>query len=174
MVQLILTLIAIALAAAAALVTVNYTPWWAQSVAESEAGVRTSLRKLETVYIAAARAASPAGLSPNGDADGGLMANFGSYLGFTPAAPTGYTWTYGKKNASGAYANMDFFCLQPDGTIPGRYELAARALQRAAQGNSPEQFVLGTACGATSNQDFSTAGVPVLTFYVKSLPDVGL
>lgn len=175
MVQLIITVIAIALAAAAALVTVNYSPWWAQSVAESEASVRTALRKLETVYIASARTAAASALDPNANADGGLMAIYGGLLGFTPGAPVGYTWTYGKKGTTGAYANTHYFCLQPNGTVTGRDESAARALMRAAHGFSAEQYVLAENCGAEVSEDVSDAAVvPVLTFYVKPLPDVGL
>ena len=173
MVQLILTIIAIALAAATALATVNYSPWWTQVVGETDASVRASVRKLETAYISTARTSTLAALEPNANPDGGLMAIYGAVLGFKPGAPLGYTWVYGKATA-GAYANTHYFCMQPDGTSSGRNESVAKALARAANGYSSEQFVVASTCGATAPEDMGTTGIPVLTFYVKPLPDVGL
>lgn len=173
MAQLIMTVLAIALMSATVLASVNYLPWWAGSVEINERAVRSALVKLETAYVVNARLYAQSALDPNGDTDGGLMSLYGATLGFAPGAPPGYIWVYGKQTASGSYLNTHYFCLRPSASLPSADQHAVRALRRAAQGYSTQQFIVSTACGAVAQGDVSSAA-PFLTFYVRPVPDVGL
>lgn len=174
MVQLIITIFAIALTAAIVVASVNYLPWWYRTANITEESLIKTMSVLEQTYDVAVRAAD--GVAPaviETDADRGLMANFGDLLKFTPLAPSGYTWTYGVHGDDGSrYANLGYFCLKPVGE--GASEGVARGIMRTRNAYSPEQVVVASTCGANSS-DPTPSEYPAplhVTMYVVYTPGV--
>lgn len=173
--QLVITVIAILLSAAATMVSVNYLPFWSESQSESQAQAKLAMAKLESAYNLTVQANNGTAPAPTNASDGGLMANFGGYLKFPPAAPPGYSWSYGQQAADGsAYSGMDYFCLAPQSGAKGLNLGQYRGILNASKIYSSAQAVVSTAgCGA------ETAALPssfpanfYLTFYVTYTPGV--
>lgn len=147
--HLIITVLTIALMAAAATVTVNYLPTWPAAASTAERQLREALPRIEQAYDVLTRAAE--GVPPDTDmgADGGFSRVFQPVLQFMPAAPRGYSWRYGQHVDDGSmYSNMHFVCLAANG---GTTEGPGRGLYRAVATFSPDQAVINTGCGATSS-----------------------
>lgn len=172
MFQLMLTLIAIALTAAAAVASVNYLPWWHKAAGQSEQLMSRSLASLERGFDAVGRAMDGSPPDPTAEQDGGLMAYFGRTIGFRPAAVPGYAWTYGKANG-GPYGGYHYFCMHPAAEGAHLSEASWRGVLRARAQYSPQQILLGAACGAHSD----TVGAPgqalSVTMYVVAHPAPG-
>lgn len=174
MFQLILVVVAIALMSALVVATVQYAPWWTRSALETEKLVYQSMQRLEDAYDLAVRAAdgtAPAPISAN--TDGGLSAHFLPYLKFTPAAPGGFVWKYGRHpEGAGRYSNMDYFCLTPvDQAL--MQEGVLRGVRKVRSLYSVDQTFLADECGATSNADNVSAPADLkLTLYVAYTPGV--
>jgi hypothetical protein len=170
--QLIITIIAIALSAAMALVSVNYIPWWTGHAADVEKVVRGSVPLLESAYIMATRAADGVPPVVTIEADGGLATNFMGLLRFTPAAPSNYTWVYGiHANDGTRYANLNYFCMQwssNTGLVGG----LSAGLERAQSVFSADQFFIGPTCGAITNTAETTGAPSTVTYYVAYAPGV--
>jgi hypothetical protein len=179
MIQLVIVIITIALTAALALASINYLPWWHKSAGDAEQVVRSSLVQLEQAYDATVRAANGTAPAVTGDADGGLMAQFGAVLKFQPAAPAGFTWTYGQHANDGTrYAGLNYFCLRPvvQAADQGAGEGVYKGLQRARSIYSPDQVVISAACDATADSGLPTAyPTPVyVTMFVRYTSGVTL
>jgi len=152
MFNLVIVIITIALTAALALASINYLPWWTKSASDVDTVARTSMNQLERAYDVTVRAANGTAPAPTGDADGGLMSQFGPVLRFTPVAPAGFSWRYGRYSGTDPrYANLDYFCLTPTATGKGASEGVYRGFQRARNLYSREQVILAASCGATAD-----------------------
>lgn len=175
MIQLIITIVAIALTAALLAASVNYLPWWQKYASDTESVVRTSAPLLEQAYDVVVRQANGVAPSVGAGADGGLMSNFGSVLKLPPAAPQGFTWKYGVKSGGSApWAGLNYFCLEYTDEAEGAPVGAWQGLRRAAAVFSPQQYVLGNSCG-----DTTSVGTPseypaplALTLYVAYTPGI--
>lgn len=159
MLQLILTVLSIALMASLALATVSYAPSWLPAAEHSYVQTRRGFEKLEQAFLQ--RAAQNDGAAPPVDAsreDGGLAPAFGALLGFVPRAPVGYAWKYGftseSQLAADGYAGhagggLHWFCLYTTG--PGASHAAYRGIRRSQQHFALAQFYLNLngamACG---------------------------
>lgn len=174
MVNLILTLISIALVAALVTVTVNYLPWHTRPAADIASSVRDSLMKIDSAYQALVSANDGAAPSPSGNPEESFQQHFvQDLLRFTPAAPAGYTWSYHQfvdaVTPGSVYDGLHYVCLYPP---PSRQTDKAleQGLSRAKATFSPEQVTLSDACGATSSQATFT-DAPVLTMFLVPAPE---
>lgn len=174
MFQLIIIVIAIALTSALVVVTIQYAPWWARSALETEKLVYQSMQQLEDAYDLAVRAADGASPAPIAtEADGGLATHFLPYLRFTPAAPGGFAWRYGRHPAgAGRYSNMSYFCLAPVGSAL-MHEGVLRGVRRVRMLYSIDQTFLARECGATANEYNISAPADLrLTLFVAYTPGI--
>lgn len=175
MFQLILTIIGIALTAAMLAASINYVPWWHKYATDAEEVVRRSAPLLEQAYDVVVRQAEGVAPAVGTGADGGLMANFGSVLKLTPAAPHGFTWKYGLKSGGSApWAGLNYFCLEYTEDPAGAPVGAWQGLRRAAAVFSPQQYIMSSQCGDTASQATPTQypAKLALTFYVVYTPGV--
>lgn len=174
MVQLIITLIAIALTVLLAVASINYLPWWHKTAADTEETVRTSMKLLEQTFDVVVRASNGVVPVQTGEADGGLMTHFGAHLVFAPAAPAGYQWTYGRHGVDGSrYSGLGYFCLVPtnsNGADQGVY----RGIERARSVFSRDQVIVANQCAANESAPTPTQfPAPVaVTMYVVFTPGV--
>lgn len=172
--SLILTVISIVLLSAVVVISINYLPGWTREQAEVTPVVREGARELERAFQLYAKAHSDAPAAViGGDVDGGLAANFQSFLGFVPSAIPGYRWVYGNAGAGApaGYENTYYFCLAPASVGQLASEGKVRGAQRALQYLSDEQAFVSTACGATGNTSYS--GYPAamaFTYFVRYVP----
>jgi hypothetical protein len=174
MFSLILIIVSIALVSALVLATVQFVPWWVRSAADTERVLLASMPRLENAYDVAVRAAD--GVSPVPDAeapDGGLATHFLPHLRFTPAAPGGFSWVYGRHPVDASrYSGMSYFCLRPS-TGVAMQEGVLRGAQRVRVLYSPDQVFLAPACGATANASAPQAPATLaLTMFVAYTPGV--
>lgn len=175
MVQLIITLFAIGLTAALAVASINYLPWWRSTAADTAATLKSTLVLLEQGYDVAVRARD--GLAPpiTPAVDGGLAEGFLPILRFTPPAPPGYAWVYGKyAGTDPSYAELNYFCLTPAEPGAGLSEGIYRGIARTMPQFSADQLFVSDECGATSStgtpMEYPYAGH--LTFYVMYSPGI--
>lgn len=168
MINLIITLMSIALTGAIVVASVNYLPAWTGSAEEQAALVRAGFDRFETAHYLASKSTGIEPL-PTADADGGLAALFQPYYSFLPKAPAGYAWKYGRNTVNG----LNWFCLYSATTAGAG---AWSALRTATNYYSSERYFVhagGEAqCGATSNMAQPEA-FPVqfsATFYVRYVP----
>lgn len=172
MFQLIATIMAIALTSALVLVSINYLPFGQEQIRQTDHMVRRMLPQLETAYDIAMRATDGVAPVVTGGPDGGLAANFKGILAWTPVAPEGFQWTYGKRpDDGGLNSGREYFCLNPISTTK---ETVGRGLYLGSTAYSREQLVISTSCGATAwgtKPSSWTASTRVaLTFYVAYTP----
>lgn len=170
--QLVITICAIALSAALAVMSINYLPWWNGHAADIEKVIKNSLPILEAAYISATRATDGTPPDTTGSEDGGLRDNFGGLLKLIPAAPPHYRWVYGKHPIDGSrYSNMNYFCMKMvsnSGVLAGREE----GIKRARSIFSSDQFYIGPTCGVSSNIE-ETENAPIMvTYYVAYAPGI--
>lgn len=170
MLQLILTIVAIALTAAFLAASVNYIPWWYKSAADTEEVIRKSLPLLEQAYDVATRADNGTVPAVRDDlADGGFQSIFQPILKLTPAAPGNFRWKYGLNEANG----LNWVCLE-NVESGGASEGAWRGVSRARSVYSEQQFVVSDSCGAVTNVALPTSYPTSLavTFYLAYTPGV--
>lgn len=175
MMQLIITIVAIALTVLLTIATISYVPWWHKTAGDTEQLMRSSMSRLESVYDVAVRAANGMAPSVTLEADGGLSTNFLSFLTFTPAAPPGHTWVYGvHANDGSRYANLNYFCLQPTAGYSGTTEGVYRGIERARSLYSQDQVFLSDRCDATADWSRPTTfPVPMhVTLFVAYTPGI--
>lgn len=107
MFNLMISVMAIALQAAALFCLMHYTPSWAKTAPDKTRVIASSLSSFETAFYRYGAANYGLMPSPTDAVDGGLS-QFqapGRYLHFLPKAPAGFMWKYGQ---SGSH----FVCLQ--------------------------------------------------------------
>lgn len=172
MVQLIIVILSIALTSLMTVAMVDYLPAGPEA---SPAQVRTLTNagiNLEEAYYYATKANGGVAPAPTTAVDGGLMANFGALLTFAPAPLPGFTWSYGQHpNDGSAYANMDYFCMQPLTNANGnRYALLSA--KQAGAAFSSSQYLLAGSCGAVANAASATPAQLFLTLYVAYNPNI--
>lgn len=169
MVQLIITLFAIALTAAVVAATIKYIPWWYKTAADTEIVVRDSARALDAAFSLKVIDDNGVVPTPIMAEDGGLSAYFSDYYQFTPAAPANFIWVYGKRIGDDA----PYFCLKAVNASVSS-EGVARGMRRAMAVFSEEQVFLNTTCGASSNMPLpNSSEYPVdiaLTVLVRPTP----
>lgn len=170
MLNLILTLISIALTAALAVASLVYLPIWPKQAETVHTLVKTGFPKLEQAFKARHVAVgTPA--PDTGQPDGGLGTYFGPYLDFVPKAPDGYYWVYGQR----LVAPLDyFFCLAPIGSGTAR-EGDWRGFLRGRQLFPADQYVIhGSGLGGCGTVVNSTSSTPIaaaaITFFVRPTP----
>jgi hypothetical protein len=173
MTSLILTVIAIVLLSATALITVNFTPGSAKESVELAPVIRRGALQLEQAFMLYAKAHDGAAPAVTGQQDGGLKDTFSAYQGFLPAVAPGYQWIYGNSggSAQAGYANTSYFCLAPlsPGALTSRGKIGGA--QRAQLLLSPEQAFVAPSCGATSNASYETLPAQMsFTFFVRYVP----
>lgn len=174
MVNLILTLISIALVAALVTVTVNYLPWYTKPAADIATSVRDSLVKVDGAYQALVSTNDGVAPDPSGDPVESFQSLFvDGLLRFVPAAPGGYVWSYvlyaDVASPGSAYDGLHYVCLYPAASTPTDKALEL-GLGRAKATFSSEQVTLSDTCGSkTSLTTFTTA--PVLTMFLVPSPE---
>lgn len=176
MVQLIITVLSIALAAVLVMVSVVYTPTWQRTANQTQSMVSLTMSKLESSFNVAVKNNNGVTPAPTTAADGGLMANFGNYLKFVPVAPVGYTWVYGQHAAdASSYSSLAYFCLQPTATSTGATEGVYRGMVEAKDGYSATQvFINSAGCDQPANSA-APSSYPFkgyMTMYVTYTPGV--
>jgi hypothetical protein len=174
MISLILTVLSIALLSAIAVISISYMPHWSKEQGEVASQVRKSSQDLERAFhlYALGHSDTPAAVI-SGDADGGLAANFTSFLGFLPPAIPGYQWVYGNTGPAGAsgYQNTSYFCMKPQVAGGSTGEGKVRGITRAKLFLSDEQAFMGTNCGEPTNVAFNTFPAPMtFTYFVRYVP----
>lgn len=172
MVQLIISVMAIALTALTVLASISYIPWWYKKAADTDQVLRASLTQLEKGYKAATRTSAGVAPTATGTGDGGFDANFRPVLGLLPRAPGAFTWSYHQHPAdSSAWAGLNYFCLTSteDGS-----EGEWHGFKRAGAVFSAEQYVVSDTCGDTTSAALpSSYPAPLaLTFFVTYVPGV--
>lgn len=172
MVQLIISVMAIALTALTVLASISYIPWWYKKASDTDQVLRTSLVAVEKAYKAAAR--NNAGIPPaaTGTGDGGFEAAFRPVLGLLPNAPRDFSWSYHVHPMDGTtWEGLNYVCLT---SSEDASEGAWMGFKRAGALFSSEQYVLSDSCGDTTNSALpSSYPAPLaLTFYVTYVPGV--
>lgn len=172
MVQLLISVMAIALTALTILASISYIPWWYKKAADTDQVLRISLRSLDSAYKTAAR--NNGGIPPatTGASDGGFDAAFRPVLGLIPKAPSTFSWSYHQRPEDGTvWAGLHYVCLTAteDGT-----EGEWRGFKRAAAVFSSEQYVVSASCGDTTSSALpgSYPSELALTFYLTYVPGV--
>lgn len=175
MINLIVSVLAIALTAICAMASINYMPWWQNSANSVES-------RMEGVFSDALSRFKEASAfygeepTPSADADGGLnsliISPF-SKIGL-PVPKAGFTWSYGvNSNVNSPYYGVKFFCLTPppSGLNYGEYVGMHRAFNVAPASVIAESE---TSCGgaplSTSNfnlNEFNNTRNVYFTIYVK-------
>lgn len=151
--------------------TVSYIPWWYKTAEESAATAAKGLSIVEQGYDVAARLNDGVPLEPTAAPDGGFSSLYTPVLKILPAPPLGFTWSYGKNTAGVAPWNgLHWFCLKTSDVNEGSW----RGLRRLRAVYSPEQLVMATSCGATSNISLQGEAPSelALTLYVAYVPGV--
>jgi hypothetical protein len=174
MVQLIITVFAIALTTATILAGINYIPWWHKSAVSVEAITHSSLNQVEQAYDIATRAANGTPPGVSADADGGFSSIFVPVLKFEPAKPARYSWSYGKHAVDGsAYSGLNYVCLTPTDASAGT-EGVWKGFRNAKAVFSSSQFFINSTCGVTVNAatPSSYPSNAVVTFYVAYTPGI--
>ncbi len=170
MLQLILTIAAIALTAAFLAASVNYIPWWYKTASDTEDVLRKSLPLVEQAYDVATRANNGTAPAVHDElADGGFEAAFRPVLKLTPVAPPGFRWKYGFNEANG----LNWVCLEDIDTSGGN-EGTWRGVNRARAVYSDQQFVISTSCGSVTNVALpSSYPAPIaITMYLAYTPGI--
>lgn len=174
MFQLIIVVLAIALASTLLMVSVKYLPWWNRTATLIEESTRSSLVQLEQAYDIAARANNGTPPARTLSPDGGYEENFRPILRLMPKAPGNSVWVYGQHPADGGlYANMHYFCLKATGT--GADEPLWRGVNRAKGAFSDEQaFISNEDCDRLSSVSLpSVYPAPLfLTYFVAYVPGI--
>jgi len=175
MIQLIITVVSIALTAALLLASINYIPWWHGIASDTEFIIKESLPKLERAYNVATILGNGTPPAPTTEADGGFQSLFEPIVKLLPAAPPGFEWSYGRYTGTEQpWAGLDYFCLTYTAS-GGRAEQGAwTGALRASTIFSPQQYILGSACGKTVSQSLpSSYPQPLaITFFVAYVPGV--
>lgn len=177
MYQLIMVIMAISLASAVTMATLNYTPSWIAVASKTETVASKGFLRLEASYKVFAKYHEGASPPITGAADGGLAATFLNYLGFMPQVPAGYYWKYGiHPNDGSSLSNLNYFCLTSDAS--GAPEGIVRGLHRLSQAQqpslNPSQTSIGTNCGSSTSLPLP-ADYPAqrsITYYVKYVAGV--
>lgn len=107
MINLLISVIAIALQAAALFCLMHYTPNWAKTAPDHTRVLAGSLSSFETAFYRFGAANHGLLPEPTATPDGGLsqFQTPGRYLAFMPKAPVGFMWTYGRSASH-------YVCLQ--------------------------------------------------------------
>lgn len=165
MLQLILTVMAIALAALVVTSTISYMPNWLFDYNKAKEPLAKGFCRLERTgldEIAVQVGQLPMATLNQGDqwngtpypyADGGLSAYLGARYRFLPLSPEGSTWRYGRTTLAGTPTG--FICL--DATTRGLSEGAYRALLNLKGLVPPGQLIISGACGGTADAAAATA-----------------
>lgn len=168
--QLIITVMAIALSSILVMVGVNYIPWGFKERDQMTEVIQTSLPKLENAYdiVTAANSGTPP--ASQATADGGFANNFLPTLKFTPATLPGYSLRYGTYAGTNTrYTGLNYFCMT---TSRITTEIAYKALLKAKNQFSPDQYFVSTSCGDTSNASgYHNNTSYQLTFFVAYVPN---
>lgn len=146
MLNLIIVVMSIALTASLIAVSVSYTPTWVVDYQRNLPIVTKGFCKLEgSVLDYLEYAGETTAPAPLADADGGLNALFGAHYKFLPQVVDQGQWAYGEGTVNSQ--TYGYICLAGASISEGTYV----ALKRL-QGTLPQgQFVLGNACGATTD-----------------------
>ena len=170
MIQLIITIVAIALTAVVLAASVSYIPWWYKTASDTQEVVHRSLLTMEQAYNVAARAnnGTPPPVLPT-QADGGFVTQFQPVIQLLPPTPPNFRWRYGLNSA----LNLNWFCLEnlePGGANEGAW----RGVNRARSIFSPQQFVVSGSCGSSvSDPAPSSYPAPLtITYYVAYVPGI--
>lgn len=148
---LIMTLLAIALTSAFVMSSLSYLPAWQGAAQTSAELTQVGFSRLERAFDVYAQANGDTPAAPTAAADGGLVANFSTLLGFVPRAPDGYAWSYGQRPVDGGtYSGMHYFCLAPLSASAGN-EGVVRGIVRLRQVVPQDQVVFSDACGAVAD-----------------------
>lgn len=170
MIQLVLTILAIALFAAMLGATMNYAPWWYKAANEANEQFTKSFRVLESAYDLTVRANEGQAPPVTAASDGGFSEGFLPVLRFSPALPPRFTITYGKNESEGSnLSGLNWFCVH----TPNINEGAWRGLMRTKALYSQDQMFVNTSCGASTNMSMPASGPegPVaVTLYVAYTP----
>lgn len=175
MLQLIITIIAIALTSALLAASVNYIPWWYKQSTDVDAVLRAGLPVAEQAYDVVTRANNGVPPAVTADADGGWSANFQPVLKLLPPAPTGFVWKYGKNQAGVAPWNgLNYFCLDYTREDLGAGEGVWRGVRKAQSVFSQNQMIVSDQCGDTTNSAPPTSYPKkvAITFYVAYTPGI--
>lgn len=147
MINLVITLMAIALTGSMVLLTVSYLPAWTGSSEEREALVQSGFDRLEQAHYLRSKSTGVEP-SPTTEADGGLSSLFQAYYSFLPKPLQGFGWKYGRNATNG----LNYFCMYANGPVD---QGAWSALRSATRYYSDERYFVhagGEAdCGATAH-----------------------
>lgn len=180
MISLITTILAIALLAAMLLITVNYLPGWQTTSKQTSALTLNAITDLRGAFASAWTADNANSYKTGvytdppvtGSGDGGLSADFSSYM-YPPTAPPGYTWSYGHSGVN----NLSYFCMYPTGAGAnfGVFNGILAALRSFGAGSGQITLASGgaAACGSTVSSAMPTAYPAnyALTMFVRCAPD---
>lgn len=169
MLQLVITVIAIALTAAMLLISISYLPWWHRPAQDIEATTRTSLTRVEQAFDLLAHANQGVPPAPTADADGGFEAHFQPVMKLLPAVPGGFSWSYGQKGSGqGLWTDMHYVCLSSN-TVN---KAAWIGINRALAQFSTQQAIVSDTCGATSSVNEPPTTTLAVTFYLVHTPGI--
>lgn len=186
MYTLLISIFAIVLEALCLFALLSASPNWAKTAPDISRVIAAGLSTGDMAFYRYAAANNGAALAPTAATDGGLS-NFRSpvaYSAFTPPAPLGYAWKYGKDNALNQY----YLCMYSVSGAPVATEDVYRAMKRLQRLLPWEQYVIhpgpNTTCGVQSAGSLDPASVPTdlaapsvfpanltVTYWLKYLPN---
>jgi hypothetical protein len=168
MLNLILTVMAIALQAASLYCLMQYAPSWAKAAPEQSRVIAGSLSSFERAFYRYGVAHNGVMPEPTASIDGGLsqFQTPGRYLSFLPKAPVGFMWKYGQ-------LGRHYVCLQS--VDPGQPMDAAlfHGVKRLRRFLPDGQLVISDGsrtCGSMSDVTSAAGALPrplSVTFFMR-------
>lgn len=166
--SLIISILAIALQAAALLALRTYAPAWATKAPADMRLVAAGLTSVEKGFYNYAAANGGLVPAPTTAADGGLT-QFQSpvrHMTFLPRAPAGFTWRYG-------FATDYYLCLESTdsaASMPASLFVGVKRLRNLLPDGQVVVSAGSRSCGSTVNVNMATQAVPAplsMTFFLR-------
>jgi hypothetical protein len=172
MINLMITVMAIALQATALYCMLQYTPSWAKAAPDYARLMAASLSDFEGAFYRYGSANGGLMPQPTAAIDGGLsqFQSPGRYLPFLPKAPAGFYWKYGRlASPSTAY----YVCLQSVSTTQPMDAALFYGIRRLTRLLPTGQLVISDgsqSCGSTSDISAAPGNLPKplsVTFFMR-------
>lgn len=171
MVNLIITVMAIALQAVSLYCLMTYAPSWAKTAPDQTRVMAAALSSFESAFYRYGVANNGAMPAPTAAADGGLS-QFqapGRYLAFLPKAPAGFMWKYG-------WQGSHYVCLQAIDTSRPMDASLYYGVKRLRRLLPDGQLIVSDgsrSCGSNADVTSGTVNLPrtlSITFFMRYSP----
>ena len=171
--QMIITLLAIALASVSIAMSIRYIPADQGRALDLQEAVSRDLARVERAYdVLHYEGGGVVPVVVSSQSDGGFRFYFESKLRFLPGSLGGYSWSYGVSpvQPGSLYSGLGYVCMDGGaGTLSGAWQVA---LERLKKDYPAGQLVYGGGCGATEDLPDWRQRRPVINFYLVATPVV--